>query len=469
MSDGKGAAAQAEVQEENQWQALLAKSARKGKEHDQRNSYLFVCGDKKAGKSSLLKKFRERVVAKAPKDGLMSPEYVLDYSFCAVKNVHDEPDEVHGHLNIWEMDQSDHVAHLLPVLLKPGNLKQVAYAICVDLSQPWAIMSSLTKWVEAISKAHTQLLSSLPADQQAQLKLKVSSYSQFYVDYSVKKASGGEASKEADISSSDIKVDTSIPHQNFGVPLVIVGCKSDLLASVFLQQQGVGDRFEYITRHLRKFALEYGATLLFSSSVGTGTNITALQEYVYHRLYDKFDLVHPSRAIGSDADFGIAVFAGYDSTDLIESVKPVKSSWAEKALFEEVFRAPNITKSTSTSKLESDVKAEDNDVFFKTLKFNVERGAPNRTQTRYKADVSAPPPTKQPSSPEPSPTPGPSSSPSADRKAPPAAAAAKAPATDQRAVKDFFRSLLSTSEKPGAAKSPDVRDQAKEALQQLKK
>jgi len=54
------------------------------------NMYLTHCarlaGDVSAGKSSLLKKFKERVTAKGV-DQSRTQEYILDYSFCAVKNV----------------------------------------------------------------------------------------------------------------------------------------------------------------------------------------------------------------------------------------------------------------------------------------------------------------------------------------------------------------------------------------------
>jgi len=43
---------------------------------------------------------------------------------------------------------------------------------------------------------------------------------------------------------------------------------------------------------------------------------------------------------GSEKEFGIAAFAGYDTTDVISAFQPAKAAWKDDATFEEVFKAP---------------------------------------------------------------------------------------------------------------------------------
>jgi hypothetical protein len=108
----------------------------------------------------------------------------------------------------------------------------------------------------------------------------------------------------------------------------VVGCKAD-----YFQRKGAGidDKFEYLTRRLRKVCLDYGATLIYSSAAGKGVNVEVLQDYILHRVYN-FNLTNPAKAIGStnEDDYNIYIPAGYDNADLITSSAPPNSQWNDK-------------------------------------------------------------------------------------------------------------------------------------------
>lgn len=100
---------------------------------------------------------------------------------------------------------------------------------------------------------------------------------------------------------------------NIGVPLVIVVNKSDIV-----MQTGERKKFEedseFILKHIRNFALIYGATIIYSSSK-QNTNLNVIYEYILHRIY-KFDLRHRPNLMDRDSYF---VPAGYDSISTLKS------------------------------------------------------------------------------------------------------------------------------------------------------
>ncbi len=73
----------------------------------------------------------------------------------------------------------------------------------------------------------------------------------------------------------------SVKH-NFGVPIVVVGCKSDIIT--------VNNNFTTLTAakelqaKLRTICLQFGAALIYTS-VEKNTNIALLRKYIIHRLY----------------------------------------------------------------------------------------------------------------------------------------------------------------------------------------
>jgi len=330
-------------EDENVWQNLLKKSTTKTKDQ---HSTLLVLGDKKNGKSLLLDKFTDR------KKNPNSHEYVLDYSYVEVKNKHNtDKEETLAHMNVWQIDDPAHLA-LLPMLLKATRhgVANAVYLITVNLSEPWSVMESLMKWLKAVEQANEVLLSRISEDARQKLRQKISSHVQFYVDPSVKKKAS-EALTITEEETTKVKIDTGKPPTNLGVPLIIVGCKTDYFARKWAKA-GVGsegdERFDFLTRRLRKLCLEYGAALVYTSALGSyisstssrGTNIELLQDYIFHRLYN-IPLVHPAKVVGSTEEFGVYIPSGHDNLDLIESDRvPSKQTWTDSTPYEEVFKNP---------------------------------------------------------------------------------------------------------------------------------
>ena len=189
--------------------------------------------------------------------------------------------------------------------------------------------------------------------------------------------------------------------------------------------------------------------------------IEHLQEYIYHRVYG-FEFIHSAKVIGNEEDYGLWVPSGYDSLSLIQSVTPANPSWKPNAKLEDVFRNP-ASRAKLADKVETEIKAEDNEVFFKELMKH--QKDPKRVRMKDSSSARSSSVSSKAT---------PAGKTSSQKRASVTTTSSSAAATGgagavkgakEKAVKDFFRSLLDNSDKKG---KPQVRSSAKEALQSLK-
>ena len=71
---------------------------------------------------------------------------------------------------------------------------------------------------------------------------------------------------------------------NCGIPIIFVINKTDNRSPKY------DDKAEYILKHIRKMAISYGATIIYTSTKKK-YNIKVLYDYIFHSLYN-FDLIH---------------------------------------------------------------------------------------------------------------------------------------------------------------------------------
>ena len=95
---------------------------------------------------------------------------------------------------------------------------------------------------------------------------------------------------------------------NCGVPIVFVINKSD---NVYHKYE---DKNEFILRHVRKCAINYGATVIYTSTK-SNYNISILSDYIFHSLFN-YDLVHKPNMIDKNSYF---IPSGYDRLTVLTS------------------------------------------------------------------------------------------------------------------------------------------------------
>lgn len=311
-----------ESENTNMWSLMLkeAREASKGSGMATEKSTLFVLGDQKCGKSSMLQKWKNRVASTSD-----IPEYVADYSYVNCKNKFDVlTGQVISRLGIWQLGQPTH-GEILPNLTCDPSVS--AFVICLDLSAPHNVLTSLKEWIKVYKSASAGLLKNYSDEKGAQLKTKLSTYIQTFEDPTAEKkeaepeeakeaapAAEGEAAEGAAAIAAAVKpveakkeIDPKIPATNTGIPLFIVGTKADSF-----EKLNNDDKFSFVVRRLRQECLKYGATLIFTSAIGEGIGTDVLRDHIYHRLLN-LPLDHKPKTTGKCSSWEIHVPAGLDS------------------------------------------------------------------------------------------------------------------------------------------------------------
>ena len=116
---------------------------------------------------------------------------------------------------------------------------------------------------------------------------------------------------------------------------------------------------EFILNHIRSIAIEYGATIVYTSGK-TNCNLTILYDYICHLLFN-FDLVHKPNLIDKEAYF---IPAGYDNLTLLKS-NDEKKNYLKESYENKI--TPTAEKKNKSNK-DEDIQCEDTNTFFETLK-----------------------------------------------------------------------------------------------------
>ena len=95
---------------------------------------------------------------------------------------------------------------------------------------------------------------------------------------------------------------------NCCVPIIFVINKSDEPYPKY------EDRTEFILKHVRKTAINYGGTVIYTSTK-SNFNITVLSDYIFHSLFN-YDLVYRPNMIDKNSFF---IPAGYDRLSILKS------------------------------------------------------------------------------------------------------------------------------------------------------
>lgn len=322
-----------ESETSNMWSLMLkeARESSKGSGIETEKSTLFVLGDPKCGKTSMLSKWKDRVASNSSD----IPEYVADYSYVNCKNKFNVLDsQVISRLGVWQLGQQSH-GEILPNLTCDPSV--CAFVICLDLSTPHFVIKSMKEWIKVYKSASKELLGKYSDEKAAALKLKLSTYVQTFEDPTAEKkveakepatpaategetapAPAGEeaaapapapAAEEAAPVEAVKEIDPKIPAVNTGIPLFVVGTKADTFEKV-----NDDEKFSFIVRRLRQECLKYGATLIFTSAIGEGVGTDILRDHIYHRLLN-LELDHKPKMTGKCSSWQIHVPAGLDSED----------------------------------------------------------------------------------------------------------------------------------------------------------
>ncbi|XP_022083930.1 cytoplasmic dynein 1 light intermediate chain 1-like isoform X2 [Acanthaster planci] len=416
---------------QNLWSSILGEvSSHSGSKLPSCKNIL-VLGEDECGKTTLISRLQG---ADDPKKG-----HGLEYLYL---DVQDEDQDDSTRCGVWILGGEDEHSELLKFALTPASLSHSLAILMVDMSKPWSILDMLNKWA-GLLRRHIDTLR-MPPERLRELEERLVQQFQEYVE-----PEEGEDPKSprrttapGTVGGEDEKIllplgETTLTH-NLGIPMVVVVTKSDAISSLEKEHDFKMEHLDFIQQHIRKFCLNYGAAL-FYTSVKEGKNCDLLYKYLLHRIYS-FPFHKPALVVEKDALF---VPSGWDNLQKIGILYENMPNINPEEPFGEVIEKPAIRKPLQDSK---EVTAEDEQVFLM------------KQQAMLSKNI---PPAKQQESPQ-----RPMGMRTPERKAnvasvSPITASGKAKmepgkpgATNEGVLANFFNSLLSKKTGAGSPGSP---------------
>lgn len=278
---------------------------------------ILVLGDNETGKTSLVAKMA----------GLDTPKKGsgLEYNFIEIR---DEYRDDSTKLGAWILDGDLQHTKLLKFALTEANFEDSCCLLVASMSQPWNIMKSLEKWADVLSQ-HIESLNMPSKVKQCKQRsvLRFLNYvspaeeAEGKLVAGVNKQNQSLKHNQSDMSNNGTEDDvlnesmTTVSEvgknaltKNLGIEIVVVITKTDYISVLEKEHDYTEETFDFIQQAIRKFCLEFGASLFYVSSK-VNKNCDLLKRYLAHRIYD-LPLKASASVVERDAIF---VPAGWDN------------------------------------------------------------------------------------------------------------------------------------------------------------
>ncbi|XP_044519170.1 cytoplasmic dynein 1 light intermediate chain 2 isoform X3 [Gracilinanus agilis] len=147
--------------------------------------------------------------------------------------------------------------------------------------------------------------------------------------------------------------DNMLTH-NLGIPVLVVCTKCDAVSVLEKEHDYREEHFDFIQSHVRKFCLQYGAALIYTS-VKEEKNLDLLYKYIVHKTYG-FHFTTPALVVEKDAVF---IPAGWDNEKKIAILHENFTTVKPDDAYEDFIVKPPVRKLVHDKEL----AAEDEQVF----------------------------------------------------------------------------------------------------------
>ncbi|KAL4490863.1 hypothetical protein ABPG72_008599 [Tetrahymena utriculariae] len=350
---------------ENLWNNILNETGQKNK---YQNKQVLVLGTRGTGKRTLIDSLHEisqTIYPKIRSNEMQSGKLriagsvsALDYVYLNVKNLDDQDEDTMAKLGVYIIDEETQ-NQLLPIVLKQNTVKDTLITIMLDLSEPWTFMEQLDKWIEMITNHFQSLQISLEILDQMRAKVEKQfrDYKEPVLssDGKLVNKSDSQISPEEELELTKLKSSVPLPEgsltSNLGIPIVIVANKSDLIAQNNDQQSQI------ILYYLRKYCLQYGASLIFTSS----KNLESLQIYYDYMLHTLYGFTNKNKSEIYTIE-SIFIPSGSDNLNLLKQSNSNIYEQCNSKPYEEQVKRP-----TSKNQRQEEVVCEDEQEFLKNL------------------------------------------------------------------------------------------------------
>ncbi|KAM6959410.1 cytoplasmic dynein 1 light intermediate chain 1 [Aplochiton taeniatus] len=328
---------------QNLWSTILSEVSTHSRSKLPSGKNVLVMGEVGSGKTTLVAKLQ----------GV--EEYMkgrgLEYLYFSV---HDDDIDDQTRCNAWVLDGDLYHKGLQGVAVPVDALGDSLLLITVDMSRPWNALDSLQKWA-AVAREHIDKLRVAP---ETLRELEHRLVKQFQ-EYTEPGSEEGTPQRRSDEEESVILPlgDNTLTH-NLGIPMLVVCTKCDAISTLEKEHDYRDEHLDFIQSYIRRFCLQYGASLLYTS-VKEMKNLDVLYKYVVHRLYG-FPFHCPAQVVERDAVF---IPSGWDNEKKIAILHENFQTLKVDDNFEEVIVKPPVRKFVH----EKEIQAEDDQVFLVKL------------------------------------------------------------------------------------------------------
>ncbi|XP_030366986.1 cytoplasmic dynein 1 light intermediate chain 2-like isoform X4 [Strigops habroptila] len=260
----------------------------------------------------------------------------------------------HTRCNVWILDGDLYHKGLLKFAVSAESLQDTIVVFVADMSRPWTVMESLQKWASVLQEHIDKM--KIPPEEMRDMEQKFIKEFQEYVEpeegYQGSPQRRGPSGQEDEHVS--LPLGENVLTHNLGIPVLVVCTKCDAVSVLEKEHDYREEHFDFIQSHIRKFCLQYGAALIYTS-VKEEKNIDLLYKYIVHKTYG-FQFTTPALVVEKDAVF---IPAGWDNENKIAILHENFMTVKPEDAYEDFIVKPLIRKLVHDKEL----AAEDEQVF----------------------------------------------------------------------------------------------------------
>nr|XP_056713415.1 cytoplasmic dynein 1 light intermediate chain 1 [Euleptes europaea] len=330
---------------QNLWSCILSEVSTRSRSKLPSGKNVLLLGEDGAGKTSLIGKLQGIEEYKKGRG--------MEYLYL---NVHDEDRDDQTRCNVWILDGDLYHKGLLKFAMEGSSLKDTLVMLVVDMSKPWTALDSLQKWASVV-REHIDKLK-IPPEEIKEIEQKMVRDFQEYTepgeDFPASPQRRNTSLQEDKDDSVILPLGADTLTCNLGIPVVVVCTKCDAISLLEKEHDYRDEHFDFIQSHIRRFCLQYGAALIYTS-VKESKNIDIVYKYIVQKLYG-FPFNIPAAVVEKDAVF---IPAGWDNEKKIGILHENFQTLKAGDNFEDIITKPPVRKFVH----EKEIVAEDDQVF----------------------------------------------------------------------------------------------------------
>uniref|UniRef100_A0A7N5K424 Dynein light intermediate chain n=1 Tax=Ailuropoda melanoleuca TaxID=9646 RepID=A0A7N5K424_AILME len=312
------------------WSSILSEVSTRARSKLPSGKNILVFGEDGSGKTTLMTKLQGAEHGKKGRG--------LEYLYLSV---HDEDRDDHTRCNVWILDGDLYHKGLLKFAVSAESLPETLVIFVADMSRPWTVMESLQKWASVL-REHIDKMK-IPPEEMRELERKFVKDFQDYVE--PEEGCQGSPQRRGPLTAGPDEENVALPlgdnmlTHNLGIPVLVVCTKCDAVSVLEKEHDYRDEHFDFIQSHLRRFCLQYGAALIYTS-VKEEKNLDLLYKYIVHKTYG-FHFITPALVVEKDAVF---IPAGWDNEKKIAILHENFTTVKAEDVYEDFIVKPPVRK-----------------------------------------------------------------------------------------------------------------------------